>query len=161
MANRGSDVCPVPELREACHKLPGVVKCKLRRLFRSSEFRTLSLRSSRRGEPFTLGTISIRHFIVETLVEEPQRVAGAGHWVSPATAREAARGIMMCQGLVRYFSDVIGAMSKRFSPKQILNLDEPGVTAPTFKGQKRRVASLASCKVKPSSQGSKSSLMCV
>jgi hypothetical protein len=39
----------------------------------------------------------------------------------------------MCEDLVHYFRDVVDALSKSIFPKQILNMNESGVTARPFK----------------------------
>jgi hypothetical protein len=49
----------------------------------------------------------------------------------------------------RYRSNVISALSKCISPKQILNIKEPGATAQPFKRKGRRVATLTCYKVEP------------
>jgi hypothetical protein len=43
------------------------------------------------------------------------------------------------------FRDIIDAFSKYVSPKQRLNMDEPGATARPFKVKKRKMVPLTSC----------------
>jgi hypothetical protein len=56
--------------------------------------------------------------------------------------REPAQGTLVCEDFARYFKNVIDALSKCISPKQMLNMDESGVTARRFEGKKRKVVSL-------------------
>jgi hypothetical protein len=58
--------------------------------------------------------------------------------VSRATAREHARSSLACEDFVSYFMDIVDALSKYVFPKQILNMDESGVTARPFKGKKQK-----------------------
>jgi hypothetical protein len=45
--------------------------------------------------------------------------------VSTTTARESAPNALMCEESTGYFRNVIDALSKCVSPKQILNMDKP------------------------------------
>jgi hypothetical protein len=56
------------------------------------------------------------------------------------------------QDFVRDFNDAIGALPKRASPKQVLNMDDTGVTDQAFKGKNYRVASLMNCRADPHPQ---------
>jgi hypothetical protein len=79
--------------------------------------------------------------------------------ISTVTAREPDRSALTCEDFVRYFRDVVDALSKCFSPKQRVNMDESGVTAWPFKGKKRKVVSLTSCQTGPRVQEARMSAM--
>jgi hypothetical protein len=68
---------------------------------------------------------------------------------SIATAIKPARSTLMCEDFACCARDVTDALSKCVSPKQILNMDESGVTAGPFKGKKRKVVPLTSCQTAP------------
>jgi hypothetical protein len=56
--------------------------------------------------------------------------------MSTAAAREPARSALMCEDFAPYLRHVIDGDTKSVSSKQILNIDQPGVTARPFKGKK-------------------------
>jgi hypothetical protein len=55
--------------------------------------------------------------------------------VSTLRVRELAQNALMREDFARYFMNVIDTLSKSVSLKQILNMNEPGVTARSFKGK--------------------------
>jgi hypothetical protein len=53
--------------------------------------------------------------------------------MSTTTTREPARSALMCEDFAGRLRDVIKSHAKCFSPKQVLNIDESGVTARVLK----------------------------
>jgi hypothetical protein len=69
--------------------------------------------------------------------------------VITVSAKEPVRSRLSCQELNRYFSEVVGALSKAKSPEQMFNMDGSGVRARRFKGKRRQLASLIMRPVQP------------
>jgi hypothetical protein len=64
-------------------------------------------------------------------------------------AQEPARTAVQSEHVAEYFSTVFAALSRCVTPRQILNMDESGVTARPFKGRKRKVVFLKHCPISP------------
>jgi hypothetical protein len=65
------------------------------------------------------------------------------------TAGESARSALMCEDSTLYSRGVIDAFLKCAAPKQIVNMDESGVTAEPFNGKKQKMASAVNCQSEP------------
>jgi hypothetical protein len=66
-----------------------------------------------------------------------------------ASSLEGARATVSREEVLRYFGDVIGALKICRTPRQILNMDESGLSARPSKGKQKRVVFSTGCNVQP------------